>query len=259
MPMLKWLSNRQKPRARLPTGTRIYAIGDIHGCQDLVVRAFELIDADVAHSQARQVIHVFLGDYVDRGPNTLDTINHLIKRTHTHNCVFLMGNHEALFLNFLRRPEILEGWRNLGGLPTLASYGVRLTMSQEAHDAVGVRDALLAAMPVNHHTFLQNLQTMFSCGDFAFVHAGIRPNVPLDRQSDNDLLWIREPFLSSREWFSKLIVHGHTPVREPDVRPRRINIDTGAYATGRLTTLVIEDDQIGFLIADRSPSSRSAR
>jgi serine/threonine protein phosphatase 1 len=239
--MLGFLRSRRivKP-PRLPDGFRIYALGDIHGRSDLLKEMFTVIDADMARNPVNRPVEVFLGDYVDRGPDSAQTLDLLIERSLYRETVFLKGNHEAYFLEVLRDPTKFEDWRQFGGLQTLMSYGIQLTLNPNADEQTDLIRALLEVMPGNHLEFLKSLKPSFLCGDFFFVHAGVRPGIPLKEQQEADLLWIRNEFLDSEENFGKFIVHGHTPVREPDIRPNRINIDTGAYATGNLTLLTIQ-------------------
>ena len=158
-----------------------------------------------------------------------------------------MGNHEAFLREFLMNPDVLTVWRHCGGLNTLLSYGLAPKTETRASDQRELASELDRILPSNHREFLSSLKQYFICGDFFFVHAGVRPGICLTKQSEDDLLWIRDDFLLSEEHFGKVVVHGHTPVPEPDVRPNRINIDTGAYATGQLTCLVLESDEIRFI------------
>jgi len=239
--MLGFLRSRKVLRLpRLPEGIRIYALGDIHGRSDLLKQMFTVIDADIARNPISRPIEVFLGDYIDRGPDSAHTLDLLIERSLYRETVFLKGNHEAYFLEVLRDPAKLEDWRQFGGLQTLMSYGIQPTLNPDASEQADLISALTEVMPGGHLSFLQGLKPSFVCGDFFFVHAGVRPGIPLDEQQETDLLWIRNEFLDSDEDFGKFIVHGHTPVRAPDIRPTRINIDTGAYATGNLTLLTIQ-------------------
>jgi serine/threonine protein phosphatase 1 len=144
-------------------------------------------------------------------------------------------------LEFLKDPTMLSGWQQIGGLETLMSYGLTPSIRPDASEQRRLAEALRKLLPGEHRGFLQCLQPSFTCGSFFFAHAGVRPGVSLDRQKEEDLLWIREDFLHSEEDHGKIIVHGHTPVREPEILSNRINIDTGAYATGRLTCLIIEN------------------
>jgi serine/threonine protein phosphatase 1 len=240
--VLRQLISRTKRRMpRLPERVRIYAVGDVHGRADLLDQVFSRIDSDLAAYSDCHPIQVFLGDYIDRGPSSRAVIECLVKRSFTHEIVCLRGNHETYVFQFLQNPAILADWRQLGGLETLMSYGLKPSMHCGAAEQVELAKALAAALPNQHRRFLRSLTPSFTCGDFFFVHAGVKPGVPLAQQREEDLLWIRDDFLRCEDDFGKIIVHGHTPVREPDIRPNRVNIDTGAYATGRLTCLIIEN------------------
>lgn len=239
MPLFRSRPPKRKPT--LPDGVRIYAISDIHGCTHLLEPMLRVIDADLARSKPRHAIEVFLGDYIDRGPDARSTLDVLVKRSQRANTVFLKGNHEALLATALRSPELLDDWLRVGGAQTLTSYGVSLPYSTpEQEERVALLRQFARALPPDHVEFLRNLRPSFTCGDFFFVHAGIRPGVPLSEQRETDLLWIREEFLQSDERFSKYIVHGHTPVRNAQLLSNRANIDTGAYATGNLTLMSIQ-------------------
>src|SRR5215471_505099 len=238
---------QKRDNPRLPNGFRIYAIGDVHGRADLLQSLFSAIDADLNRSKPERAIEVLLGDYVDRGPNSRAVLDLLIERSQTHETVCLKGNHEAIFLEVLKDPTRLQDWRHYGGLFTLMSYGVTPTVNPGFEKQVALIGALDRAVPAEHKAFLQGLPTSFACGDFFFVHAGVRPGVTLEQQREEDMLWIRDEFLASEANFGRFIVHGHTPVREPDFRANRLNIDTGAYATGRLTLVRLEGSQIGVL------------
>lgn len=240
-------SKRPINKPRLPPGRRVYAIGDIHGRADLLAELLARIDEDLQARPTAEAIQVFLGDYIDRGSNSRQVIELLITRRRNHNLMLLLGNHEQFALQVLRDPSLLSQWKSIGGLNTIRSYGVTVPRRQDENSQRELAMAFLDTLPESHHRFLQGLALSFSCGDFFFVHAGVRPGIPLQEQSQQDLLWIRDDFLLHEEDFEKIIVHGHTPTQEPDVRQNRINIDTGAYATGRLTCLVLEDDRMGFL------------
>ena len=245
---LKWPA-LEVPEARpcVPAGRRIYAIGDIHGRSDLLSKLFTHIDDDLRARPIADSIQVFLGDYIDRGPNSRRVIDLLITRQRRRDVLFLKGNHEDCALRFLNDPTVLPAWQSIGGLPTLLSYGVMPTRGDDAKSQQKVSTALREAMPDNHRRFIGGLALSFTCGDFFFVHAGVRPGIPLQMQSQRDLLWIRDDFLLHEEDFGMVVVHGHTPLYKPDIRSNRINIDTGAYATGQLTCLVLEGDSIAFL------------
>jgi serine/threonine protein phosphatase 1 len=190
---------------------------------------------------------VFLGDYIDRGPHSREVIGLLIDRHRHYEVICLKGNHEALAVRFLADPSALSDWRRVGARDTLLSYGVSAAEGCTRRTQRETATAFRNALPDSHHRFLENLGLSFTSGDFFFVHAGVRPGVPLEQQNEQDLLWIRQDFLMHQGAFGKVVIHGHTPTVEPDVRPNRINIDTGAYATGRLTCLVLESDQMEFI------------
>jgi serine/threonine protein phosphatase 1 len=231
-------TRRQPPR--LPDGLRIYAVGDVHGRADVLAQLFTRIDADLVEYPAAHAVELFVGDYVDRGPESRQVIDLLIKRSRSREMVFLKGNHETFIFDFLENPASLDAWRQYGGFETLLSYGLRPQMKANAAERKELATAFDFLLPSAHKQFLASLKSSFTCGDFFFAHAGVKPGIPLDKQRDEDLLWIRDDFLLCEEDFGKFVVHGHTPVREPDIRPNRLNIDTGAFATGRLTCLVLE-------------------
>jgi len=240
-------TSKKKPKPRVSEGVRIYAIGDIHGRADLLDEVLERIDSDRMINPTSLSIEVYLGDYIDRGPASREVLDRLVARKRTFRGVFLKGNHETYLTNFTSNPALLEDWQRFGGLETLASYGITPSMNANAAEQVRLAAALDRALPKSHREFLSDLKSSFTCGDFFFVHAGVRPGIPLAKQREEDLLWIRQDFLMSEDDFSKIVVHGHTPVLKPEIRPNRINIDTGAYATGRLTCLKLEDSRIDFI------------
>lgn len=238
----------RRSAASLADGVRIYAVGDIHGCDGVLRRLMGLIDAHLAQFPCRRPVLVFLGDYVDRGPDSRGVLDRLIALRDHREVIFLKGNHEKYMLGFLERPDLLTRWLQFGGADTLRSYG----LSSANHADPQQREALAAALvralgESGHLPFFDWLQSSFVCDDFFFVHAGVRPGVPLGRQREEDLLWIRGAFLAYGGDFGKVVVHGHTPVPQPEVRSNRINIDTGAYATGRMTCLVLEGDRMRFI------------
>lgn len=241
--VFKLLTGRKKRRPpRLPEGVRIYAIGDVHGRADLLDRVLSRIDAHVAAHPIVRPIHILIGDYIDRGPASREVLDLLINCAQGREMVFLKGNHETFIFEFLQNPALLRDWSKMGGIETLMSYGLKPPMNADAATRVELANALNSMLPKAHRDFLHGLTPSFACGGFFFAHAGVRPGVPLTKQREDDLLWIRDDFLLHEEDFGKIVVHGHTPVSKLDVRPNRINIDTGAYATGRLTCLVIEAD-----------------
>jgi serine/threonine protein phosphatase 1 len=239
LPDAEW----SRPSAhRLPSGTCVYAVGDIHGRADLLAETFVRIDDDRQKRTQPRTIEVFLGDYVDRGPASREVLDMLVDRGQRHETVFLKGNHEELLLQFIGTQRFVPNWSKLGGRQTLASYGLQPSLTMTADQEAALAAALNARLPAAHRDFLRHLQTFFSCGDYFFVHAGIKPGIALNRQREADLLWIRDEFLNFGGPFEKMIVHGHSPVLAPEFRTNRINIDTGAYATGRLTCLRIDGD-----------------
>ncbi len=240
-------TSKNKSSAAVSSGIRIYAIGDVHGRNDLLEPLLARIEAQMSAHPAPRSILVFLGDYVDRGPSSRQVIDQLVLQNDRHEAVFLKGNHEHYLLEFLKNPTFLTEWLQYGGLDTLRSYGVVPHNYQDSREQELLAMSLKLALHENgHDKFLGDLKSSFTCGDFFFVHAGVRPGIPLDEQKEMDLLTIRNDFLQSTSNFGKIIVHGHTPVPRPDVRLNRINIDTGAYATGQLSCLVVERDEIQF-------------
>ena len=231
-------------KPRLPDGICIYAVSDIHGCANQLANVFAAIDLHLSRVQPRRPIHVFLGDYIDRGPASSQVIDMLIERGRHYETIFLKGNHEAMLFDLLRDPEVFAAFKQYGGLHTLMSYGLVPSVNPDREEQHALIEALAQKIPHPHRSFFNSLRPKFSCGDFFFVHAGVRAGIPLSQQTEEDLLWIRDEFLSSDKSFGKYIVHGHTPVPNPDIRPNRINIDTGAYATGVLTLLTIQGDRM---------------
>jgi serine/threonine protein phosphatase 1 len=243
----KWLTFDVPKKPRVPSGRRIYAVGDVHGRADLLSDLFMRIDDDLEVRPTADSVQVFLGDYIDRGASSRQVIDLLIARRRQCKVLFLKGNHEECALQFLSDPTVFSEWRNMGGLSTLVSYGVVPARRDDPQSQQKASTAFRRALPDSHRRFIAGLALSFTCGDFFFVHAGARPGIQLQRQSQHDLLWIRDDFLLHEEDFGMVVVHGHTPIYEPDIRSNRINIDTGAYATGRLTCLVLEGDDMRFL------------
>jgi serine/threonine protein phosphatase 1 len=228
--------------ATLPPGERVYAVGDIHGCLDRLVALHEIIAEDMANRPAAHTTLVHLGDYVDRGADSAQVIDWLINRppVPADDVVNLMGNHEFMMLSALvgTDKEAPGHWLTNGGADSLLSWGISRAVPPAEW---------ASRIPRQHLLFLRDLGISHRVGPYLFVHAGVRPGVPLDKQSRQDMMWIREPFLSSRADHGAIVVHGHTPKREPIVQPNRIAIDTGAVLGGALTCVVLEDDKLGFL------------
>jgi serine/threonine protein phosphatase 1 len=232
-----------------PKGLAIYAIGDIHGRADLLKQTFTLIEEDIRLTRPERIIQVLLGDYVDRGPASRETIDLLVERRRSHDTVFLRGNHEAMLLHILDAPDDIPNLRSFGLLATIRSYGVNASLNPDRAEEKKLIDQLRQIFPREHYEFLQSLKKSFACGEYFFAHAGVRPRVPLDAQDENDLIWIREEFLDFTGDFGKYVVHGHTPVPKFDIRRNRMNIDTGAYATDNLTTVKLFESEVTFAIA----------
>ena len=220
--------------------TCIYAVGDIHGHADLLSEICARIDADIRKFRLARPIQVFLGDYIDRGPDSRDVIAMLDQRRRNRSMVCLLGNHEACLLEFLVNPDMLAQWRQFGGLQTLMSYGLTPSPNPDAEERRALAQALVHQMPPAHLAFLRSLPICYVHSRYFFVHAGVRPGIALNQQRREDLLWIRDDFLMSEDDFGKVVVHGHTPVHEAELLHNRINVDTGAYATGRLTCVKLE-------------------
>lgn len=238
----KFLRRKPRPSYTAPEGVRVYAVGDVHGCLDELNRLLDSIDKDLAGNQVESHL-VFLGDLVDRGPHSAGVIDRVLERglpTNRWDCV--MGNHEEVMLAcFAGRSELYDSWLRYGGVQTLESYGI--SAAEIYAPAFELPAAMRKAIPPGHMGFLQSLTDYVRLGDYLFVHAGIRPNVPLERQSSRDLRWIRNGFLEVQTDHAMMVVHGHTIVPEVDFRPNRIAVDTGCYVTGNLSALVLELDQ----------------
>jgi serine/threonine protein phosphatase 1 len=232
------------PAARGADGWRAYAIGDVHGCLHLLDELLALIDADHRARPPARGLLVLLGDLIDRGPDSAG----VIERVRTlapegFRVVALAGNHEEVLLRILHGESAqIEGWLKFGGVETLASYGLD-TAEVAALAPDQAQSRIAEAFPPAHRRYLSLLGDTFRFGDYLFVHAGIRPGVPLNMQSVQDLRWIREPFLSDRRDHGMTVVHGHTISDGVEEVGHRIGIDTGAYATGRLTALAIEGSE----------------
>jgi serine/threonine protein phosphatase 1 len=234
----------------MPAETRLYVIGDIHGRSDLLDKMLELIHRDLKKHGWRDSLTITLGDYVDRGPDSRGVLDRLVRNPFPGHYIALRGNHELLFESFLDNGARSEIWRQLGGLETLHSYGVPISEVMVGRGTKEAARALKLAMPKVHRAFLSSLRNSICIDNYFFCHAGVRPSVSLAQQNENDLLWIRDEFLNSEKDFGKMIIHGHSPNEWPEVRRNRINIDTGAFATGRLTCLVIDDGRGRFLFSD---------
>lgn len=224
---------------------RVYAIGDIHGRCDLFAELMEAIRQDCVErpTDGRQVRLIVLGDFIDRGPHSRAAIELLRRASELQGVTVLLGNHEACLLDCAAgRSDPRDGWLSFGGQATLDSFGI--APPAEGEDMYDFGERLTRAVGEESLRWMRSLPLHERSGDFFFCHAGVRPGVPLDRQDPGDLLWIRDAFLSSRRSHGKIIVHGHSITDDVDVAENRIGVDTGAYASGRLTALAIEGTQL---------------
>jgi len=244
------LRREETPATHIPDGTRAYAIGDIHGCVDLLHELHAKILADSADAPpSTKTIAVYLGDYVDRGADSRGVIDLLLGNPLPgFDCIHLMGNHDEMFLEFLQHASFGELWLAAGGAATVKSYGVKIeTMKLGLGKYQAIRDSLQQAVSTTHLEFLSHLRTSYELGNCFFVHAGIRPGTKLSDQTPRDLLWIREVFTQSKSDHGKIVVHGHSSRERIEVRPNRINVDTQAYDTKRLSCVVLESTTQRFL------------
>jgi serine/threonine protein phosphatase 1 len=245
-------SGAKAPPPEVPPGRIVYAIGDIHGEDALLLDLLARLRNDAADRGARPVA-VFLGDYVDRGPGSRAVLDILAAPPLPDFDIHLLkGNHEQAMLDFLADPLAGAVWLEYGGLATLSSYGVGLAPGAPGPARLmEMRNQLDALLPQAHRQLLTSLRPWVTHGDYVFVHAGIRPEVPLTAQREQDLLWIREPFLDWPDRHEKMVVHGHTVRPAPQLMANRIGIDTGAYATGILTAVALEGSDMRIIQARR--------
>ena len=246
--LINLVSGRPTAPFRVPTGLRVYAIGDIHGRSDLLNALIAGIDEDDGGRGRADTRLVFLGDLVDRGPDSRGVVERLLALSRERPTArFLMGNHEEVFLRAVAGDgRALRFLTRIGGRETVLSYGITEEQYRSL-DFEQLAALLRARVPPEHVDFLSGFERWIEVGDYLFVHAGLRPFVPLEEQEDSDLMWIRDEFLEHRESFGKMVVHGHSITDEVDLRPNRIGIDTGAFASGRLTAIGLEGDRRWFL------------
>ncbi len=260
-------SLRVRTGANAPDGVLIYAVGDIHGRLDLLDRLMDLIVRDSAGRDYARTIVVFLGNYVDRGPDSKGVVDRLINIRRHRNLLlgrepgrsplgfaplFLKGNHEDLLLSFLYNPASGRLWLQNGGETTLLSYGLAKEVIGEVFwrgepGLIKASSMFRTLLPDDHLQFYESLELFYRTGDYFFVHAGVKPTVGLDRQSEEDLLWIRDEFLNWPHHFGAVVIHGHSPVLTPEDLHNRIGIDTGAFSTGKLTAVGLEGSHRWFL------------
>lgn len=236
------------PAAHLPAGERVYAIGDIHGRRDLFDDLLFRIDADDRARGKAQSQLILLGDLIDRGADSAGVIRRALELRESGRPVrFLMGNHEEVFLKALDGSvEALRFLVRYGGRATILSYGIG-EAEYDAMDYETLLPALIARVPRAHIDFLRGFEDRVQIGDYLFVHAGIRPRVPFEEQVGGDLRWIRSEFLDFRGDHGAIVIHGHTITDDVEERPNRIGIDTGAFASGRLTAIGLEGGERWFL------------
>ncbi len=225
----------------LPPGQRVYAIGDIHGCLETLAILHARIAEDLAERPVERSVLVHLGDYVDRGPDSAQVIQALLTGPAIPGIevINLMGNHEDMMMTAMTSGKLEDAthWLRNGGAETLLSWGIPRAVPHPEW---------AARIPSAELAFIRTLGLTHRVGPYFFVHAGIRPGTAVSAQTKEDLLWIREPFLSSKKDHGAVVVHGHTPAREPAVRPNRIGIDTGAVMGGKLTAVMLEADHLAF-------------
>ena len=227
--------------ARVPEGERWYVIGDIHGRCDLLKVLKDAIEEDDAELGAADTTIVFLGDLVDRGPDSRGVVKLARSWGKERRVRYLAGNHEEMFLQSFEDREVLRHFLKHGGKETVLSYGI----DRKAYSKMKMgelQEAMTKAVPAKHRVFLESFEDIIIAGDYVFAHAGINPKLPMDQQKQSDLRWIRDRFLRHEEPLSHVVVHGHTIFEDVEHREHRIGIDTGAFRTGRLTALVLEDN-----------------
>lgn len=241
---------REKDRqaASVPEGERVYAVGDVHGRSDLLGPLIKAIEADDRQRGPAQTTIVLLGDLVDRGPDSRGVLE-LARIWQRHRKVHILcGNHEEMFERSFEDLEMLRHFLRHGGRETLQSYGIKRS-ELSAATLEEAQAMMCAAVPDEDRAFIRTFEDMVAVGDYLFVHAGIAPGIPFEEQRRSDLRWIREPFLSHKQAHGALVVHGHTIYDEPEECANRIGIDTGAYSSGILTTLVLEGSERRFIAA----------
>ena len=226
-----------------------YAIGDIHGRADLLEKLLVKIRADARKNSQAEPHIIFLGDYIDRGMESKKVVDLLLDfELKDGTEVYLKGNHEAMMLDFLADPSTGPLWFENGGLATLLSYGVQHQVNfSSKNNLKNIRDQFLTNIPKAHKDFYGNLVLNYELGNYFFVHAGVNPDRPLDQQTWEDMLWIRDEFLESEKPLEKIVVHGHSVVLDPVVSENHISVDTGAFFTGKLTCVVLEGEDVRFI------------
>ncbi len=257
MGLLRMFDRAPAPASKFADGRVGYAVGDIHGRADLLAPLLDALEAraDEDRREGGAPVVIFLGDYVDRGPDSAGVIDLLLhERPYGYERRYLKGNHEQAMLAYMESPLENRAWVLQGGAETMRAYGVTppSPLGASEGDWVIAAELLRAQLPEQHLEFLNSLERYVVFGDYAFVHAGVDASRTLEQQTDRDLFWSRAQFIASKRRFSHRVVHGHTPVDRPFVDERRIAVDTGAYASGVLTAARFEGEEVSFLaVSDR--------
>ena len=224
----------------------VFAVGDVHGCHSQLIEMEKRISAEAAE-MGRPALIVYLGDLVDRGPDSAAVLEHFCNRQKGNIFrVALCGNHDDAFLKFVDDPAANKEWLEFGGISTLESYGIDAGhILKHGGGMQALSQTMQEAIPVQHLDFLRQMPVCLSIGDFLFVHAGIAPGIEIENQSDMDMMWIREPFLQRGPELPITVIHGHTASPHPIIANGRICLDTGAYATGKLSALRLVNGKVG--------------
>lgn len=238
-----------------PSGWTLFAVGDIHGRLDCLLHVQALIDAAMLQCEDKQrCAEIYLGDFIDRGPNSAQVLENLHQRQTRRHVGLIQGNHETMMLGYLAGGMSFEAWKAFGGAETLLSYGISEKLLRTENDTL--RHTALEAIPAAHVALIKGAKKHIKFGSYCFVHAGIRPGFELENQPPNDLSWVRSEFLESSEDFGFIVVHGHTAVQEIDFRRNRINVDTGAYITNVLSAIRIDAQGVSALSAATDAQER---
>lgn len=238
----------QRRAPSIPLGERVYAVGDIHGRADLFEDLIHIIERDDAARGRAHTTVVLLGDLIDRGDDSAGVVARARQWAREREVEFVQGNHEEMLLVARKDADAMRGFLKFGGLETILSYGIDKDTLLSA-DAEEMQRLMNEVIPEEDFEFLDGFKKMVRMGDYVFVHAGVRPDTPLEHQLGRDCRWIREPFLSHRGDFGAFVVHGHTITPEPDLRDNRIGIDTGAFLHGTLTAIGLQETERWFLTA----------